>query len=396
MYADALLAPLFEDMLDRLDGIELFDAHTHIGRNDPDGFRCSAADLEEALTGAGARAVVFPMQEPGGYREANDEVLSAARESGGRLVPFCRLDPRDDPVAEARRALELGAQGIKLHPRAERFSLHDPEVDPILALADERELPVLVHAGRGVPALGRDSLVVTARFPGAKIILAHAAISDLSWLWAHLPEHPNLFVDTSWWSAPDLLALFSLAPPGQLLWASDAPYGTPVQAAILSGRCALQAGLSADQVAAVLGGTLARLLAGEPPTDLGPQPGARCLQVDVLLDRVHTFLVTAMSRMIVGDDGTEPLALARLAAAVPPDAPQAAVCASVLELLDRHREYTAEISFEEGRPRFPGIHLIAVAAGLARTPDVAVPAAIGELRVSAWAGLPGRRRPSRP
>ncbi|MGZ8513329.1 MAG: hypothetical protein ACXWWL_07810, partial [Candidatus Limnocylindria bacterium] len=79
MYADALLAPLFEDMLDRLDGIELFDAHTHIGRNDPDGFRCSAADLEEALTGAGARAVVFPMQEPGGYREANDEVLSAAR-----------------------------------------------------------------------------------------------------------------------------------------------------------------------------------------------------------------------------------------------------------------------------------------------------------------------------
>jgi predicted TIM-barrel fold metal-dependent hydrolase len=373
VHADTLLAPLFADLRERLGTVELFDAHTHIGRNDPDGFRCSAAELDEALVVARARAVVFAMQEPDGYREANDEVLEAADASGGRLVPFCRLDPRDDPVAEARRALALGARGIKLHPRAERFTLHEPEVEPILALADERELPLLVHAGRGVPALGHDSLVLAGRFPGAKIILAHAAISDLSWLWAHLPEHPNLFVDTSWWSAPDLLTLFGLAPPGQLLWASDAPYGTPVQATILSGRCALQAGLSADQVAGVLGGTLHRLLAGEPRAELGPAPGTPRIEVDLLLDRVHTFLVTAMARMIVGDSGSEPLALARLAAAVPPDAPQAAVCAWVLELLDRHRDYTAEYPIEDGRPRFPGIHLIAVAAGLARTPDVGVP-----------------------
>ena len=36
---------------------------------------------------------------------------------------------------------------------------------------------------------------------------------------------PNLLFDTAWWIAADLAALFSLVPPGQILFASDAPYG---------------------------------------------------------------------------------------------------------------------------------------------------------------------------
>jgi uncharacterized protein len=374
VHADRLLAPLFAHTMALVPGAGLFDAHTHIGANDPDGFRCSSEELLGALASASSRAVVFPMQEPSGYHEANDAVLGAAAASGGRLVAFCRLDPRADAVVEGQRALDAGALGIKLHPRAESFSLHDPEVEPVFALAHERGIPVLVHAGRGIPALGRDALVLAGRFERARIILAHAAISDLSWLWEHLPEHPNLFVDTSWWSPPDLLMLLSLAPPGQVLWASDAPYGTPVQAAILTARCALQAGLDAERTGAVMGGTLGALLAGDALEDLGPAPGSTRLPVDLLLDRVHNFLVTAMGRMMAGEDGIEMLALARLAATVAPDAPQAEICAAILALLDQHRAYVAELSLRDGEPRFPGIHLLVVAAGLARTPDVPVPA----------------------
>ena len=64
------------------------------------------------------------------------------------------------------------------------------------------------------------------------------------------------------------------------------------------------------------------------------------------------------------------LSLARLAASVAPDAPQAEMCAAILALLDQHQAYVAELSFGDGEPRFPGIHLLVVAAGLARTPDV--------------------------
>src|SRR5690349_1218493 len=151
---EAILRPYYDRLATDAGGLELFDAHTHIGANDPDGFRQTPADLLKALDGAGARGVVFPMHEPDGYRDANDVAIRAAAESNGRLVSYCRVNPRDDAVAEATRALDAGARGIKLHPRAEQFGLDEPAVRDLVALAHERRVPVLIHAGRGIPALG--------------------------------------------------------------------------------------------------------------------------------------------------------------------------------------------------------------------------------------------------
>src|SRR5919202_6674269 len=253
---EAILRPHFDRISDDAGGIELFDAHTHIGANDPDGFRQTPAELRRALDGAGARGVVFPMHEPDGYREANDVAIQAAADSGGKLVAYCRVNPRDDAVAEATRALDAGARGIKLHPRAERFGLDEPGVRDIVALAHERRVPILIHAGRGIPALGQNTVRLSGEFTDAKLILAHAAISDLAWLWRAMPEHPNLFVDTAWWNPSDLIALFTLAPPGQILWASDSPYGLPVMSALMALRCARQAGIEADALRLIAGGQI--------------------------------------------------------------------------------------------------------------------------------------------
>src|SRR5581483_11317325 len=160
-----------------------------------DGARCSAGELLETLALARARAVCFPLKEAGGYRRANDRVLAEAARSQGRLVAFCRLDPHQRPVEEAERCLAAGAAGIKLHPRAERFTLSHPGVRQVAALAHERRLPVIVHAGR-----------------------------DLAWIWRPAREQPNLFFDTAWWSPADLLTLLTLVPPGQILFGSDVPY----------------------------------------------------------------------------------------------------------------------------------------------------------------------------
>src|SRR4051795_12567484 len=94
--------------------------------------------------------------------------------AGGALVPSARLVPRVSPAAEARRCLDAGAVGIKLHPRAERFTMHEPGVREIVAVAHERGVPILIHAGRGIPALGRDTVELAAEFPHARLILAHA------------------------------------------------------------------------------------------------------------------------------------------------------------------------------------------------------------------------------
>src|SRR4051794_13502444 len=369
---EAILRPYYDKLAADASGLALFDAHTHIGANDPDGFRQTPAELISALDGAGARGVVFPMHEPDGYGEANDVAIQAAAESNGRLVSYCRVDPRDGAVPEATRALDAGARGIKLHPRAEQFGLDEPAVRDIVALAHERRVPILIHAGRGIPALGQNTVALSGEFPGAKLILAHAAISDLAWLWRVMPEHPNVFVDTAWWNPSDLVALFTLAPPSQGLWASDSPYGLPVMSTIIALRCALQAGLSPEAVRLVAGGQVARILDGRELADAGPPPRtARVL--DPLLERVVTHLVAAMSRAFARTDPSESLALARLACAVGEDAEHAPVFSAVLELLDRFEEHK-HIPAADGRPIPPAGRLVVTALTVARTPDVPLPA----------------------
>ncbi len=164
---ERLLRPWAEILLDQVPGIELFDAHTHIGQNDPDGMRQRPAELLAGLEMAHARgAFVFPMHEPDGYSAANDAVLQAASESDGMLVPFCRVNPHDGALQEAERSLAAGARGIKLHPRAELFTLDHPAVRSLAALANERRLPILIHAGRGIPALGLHAVELAGRVPG--------------------------------------------------------------------------------------------------------------------------------------------------------------------------------------------------------------------------------------
>ena len=368
----------FGPWLDRLradvSDLELFDAHTHIGRNDPDGFKQTAAELMAGLAACDSRALVFPMHEPGGYQDGvhNDEALAAAQDSSGRLLAFCRVDPNegDAAVAEASRCLDAGARGIKLHPRAEQFTMSHPAVRALVSLAHDRELPVLIHAGRGIPALGSDTVHLSAEFGRARLILAHAAISDLAWLWRELPGHPNLFVDTAWWNPVDVMALFTLAPPGQVLWASDSPYGMPILAAVQGLRCALQAGLTGEQLRGVAGGQLARLVEGAEPLDLGPAPGTP-RPLDPLLERVVTHLATTIGRAFVQADYEETLVLARLACAVGDGVPAASVCAAVLELLDLFEAHLAPPA--PGRPLPEAARFLVAALYVARTPDVPLP-----------------------
>jgi uncharacterized protein len=362
-------------------GIEPLDAHTHLGTNDPDGYSATREELVAALEHIDGRAIVFAMQEPDGYPPANDMVLEAAAAAGGRLIPFCRLDPHDNPAAEARRCLRAGARGIKLHPRAEGFTLDHPALRAVFALADERRLPVLCHAGRGIPALGRDAVDACGRHPGMRLILAHAGISDLAWVWRAAQNHPNLYFDTSWWLSSDLQALFALVPPGQILMASDAPYAPPAFGATMAMRHALQLGLERDQVRAVLGAQAARLVAHEEPLHMGPAAGTDRLPRDPLLERVHSYLLSATGQMLGGLDATEMLALAKLACEVGNDAPQAPVCRTILALIEEQSRYTPDDA-DRRRRLTPGVRLIVAAASLARTPDVTLPPAPPEADVA--------------
>jgi predicted TIM-barrel fold metal-dependent hydrolase len=367
----AVIEPWFAVVRDQVPGLELFDAHTHLGSNDPDGMSQTPEQLLSMLRSAEARgAFVFPMHEPDGYPSANDMVISVAAEAEGMLTPFCRVKPGVDAVDEAERALDAGAKGIKLHPRAEQFTLDHPDVRSLVALADERRLPVLIHAGRGIPALGTDAVQLAGEFPEARLILAHAGVCDLSWIWRAAADLPNLLFDTAWWLPSDLETLFTLVPPGQILFASDAPYGHTAGSAAFQLRVALQAGLSPEQIRCIASEQSLKILAGEPLQPAGPALGERERAPHVLLDRVAQYLLLgAMATMRGHEAGPEQLALARLACDVPDEIDDAPVFAAVRSLLDAFDQADAADPTDRRRLVF-----LILAANVAHSPDVPIPA----------------------
>ena len=366
-----LIKPWIDIVREQVPGLELFDVHTHVGQNDPDGMRSTPEQLLMTLRVADARgAFVFPLHEPDGYPPANDFVLKSAANSDGMLFPFCRLNPHDNPVPEAERCLAQGARGIKFHPRAEEFTLDHPEVRKVVALADERRLPVLIHAGRGIPALGLHAVELAGDFPDARLILAHAGICDLSWIWRVAPDYPNLLFDTAWWMPADLITLFSLVPPGQILFASDAPYGQTIMSASFMLRTALQAGLSSEQIRTIASGQALRIAVGAPLEPLGPAVGERERAPHSLLDRVSEFLLLGTIASMRGlDAGAEMLALARLACDVPDEIDDAPIFAAIRRLIDIHDDIRDEDPKDRRRLAF-----LILAVTTARTPDVPVPA----------------------
>jgi hypothetical protein len=170
----------------------------------------------------------------------------------------------------------------------------------------------------------------------------------------------------------DFFALFSLVPPGQILMASDTPYGTPVTGLLFATRCALQVGLTQEQLECVAGRQTERVLAGEDLIDAGPAPGPPAAPQDVLLERIHSCLMTASSRMLYGHGGEEYMGLARLACDVGDDTPQSTVARSVAALIERWERYSADRPLKDGIAA-PGVQIAITACIVARTPDAPLP-----------------------
>ena len=314
---DDLLAELHADEVERLPaGTLWFDAHTHMGHNDPDGFEADPEEIVAGLDRAGQdRALIFAMHEPTGYPRANDQVLEACFASGGRLEALARIDPNaPDALGEAQRCLDAGARGFKLHPRSDAFGLPHPVVEDIVELAGSRRAPVLFHAGRGMPHLGEAVVDMARAHPDARLILAHAGISEVGWIAPYAAELPNVLFDTAWWQVADMLALFTTIPPGQILYASDMPYGSPRFHALNALRCARAAGVGEEARAIMAGTQLQRVLDGDDLLELGPPPGADDLGArDVAYERIVTYLGLAAYLSYRELPEEEPLALAALA-----------------------------------------------------------------------------------
>jgi len=279
------------------ENVRLFDAHTHLG-HDIDGMVGRYDELVSLLDRYEfAGAFMFCLDEHDrepAFTVPNDRTLAHAERSNGKLVPFVRLDLTAQPLDEARRCLDLGARGIKLHPRAQAFALDDERLQPIFALAVERDVPILIHGGRGLPPIAEDLETLVKRNEGVRLIVAHAGIADMAGLAGRLGGIPGVFFDTSVWSGLDLLDLYRQIAPEQVMYASDYPYGRQPNSLLVSVRTAKLAGFDDKQLRLMLGGSVRRMLEGEELEPLSAPKGPTSLVQPLTFARIHQYISMAV------------------------------------------------------------------------------------------------------
>jgi predicted TIM-barrel fold metal-dependent hydrolase len=281
-------------------GVEIFDAHVHLG-TDIDGMAGRPDELRAMMDEYDVRrAFMFCLDEPDrhpAFRAPNDRTLAYAEQSGGRLIPFVRLDLKENPVEEAIRCLDAGARGIKLHPRAQKISLEDERLPPVFELAAERKVPILIHGGRGLPPIAADLHTLVERCNGVQLIVAHAGIADMANLTSRFAGMSGVFFDTSTWSAIDLLDFYRQMPPEQIVYASDYPYGRQPNSLLMALRTARFAGFDEEEVRNLLGRNAARIADGEPPLEPTQPKGGDELTQPTILARIHQYLSMATPLM---------------------------------------------------------------------------------------------------
>ncbi len=281
-------------------GAELFDVHTHLGL-DIDGMTGELDELLEVQRSyAISRSFVFCLDEPDrhpGFRAANDRTLAHAAESHGALLAFARLDLNESPLEEAVRCLDQGARGIKLHPRAQSFLPDDPRLEPVFELAADRRVPILMHGGRGLPPIAEGLARLLDRHAPPALIVAHAGIVDLAAMARNFSGRAGVFFDTSVWSPLDLLDLYRLVSPEQVLYASDYPYGRQPNSLLMAVRTARASGLDDDLLRAMLGASAARVADGLEPLPLTPPRGSDEVTHPITFARIHQYLSMAASML---------------------------------------------------------------------------------------------------
>jgi predicted TIM-barrel fold metal-dependent hydrolase len=172
-----------------------FDAHMRIGSLGAQyGVSIDAAGLVASMRENGIDA--------GALHAPDNEAVRDAVDSLPGVYGLAWANPRVPGVVEQTRAyLALpGFVGIKLHPIRDGFHPNDLAVHPLMELAIELDVPVLIHSGHPIFSLPWIIEELVVSFPEAKVILAHMGHGNVVYINASIEvarRNPNVYLETA-------------------------------------------------------------------------------------------------------------------------------------------------------------------------------------------------------
>ncbi|HEX2172629.1 MAG TPA: amidohydrolase family protein, partial [Dehalococcoidia bacterium] len=194
--------------------VDPFDAHLHVSGGGDGALGIRA--LQVALTSAGISGGVASW--PG------NEAVARTVSRAPSLLGLVWVRPGVTRVRDVRRYLAEGFAGLKFHPTIDEFPADDPEMDPYLEVAAQAGVPVCIHSAPGDadPDFIRR---LAERWPDVPILLYHTYLGPVEGRWRaadHAREQRNLFLETSWCRASQILRFVEEVGPRKVVFGSDA------------------------------------------------------------------------------------------------------------------------------------------------------------------------------
>jgi uncharacterized protein len=160
---------------------EILDAYCTLGTERD--ARLTAGELLGQMDEAGIhRAVIAPEDREIAVHNAsgNRRVAEAARQSRGRFIPACTINPwfGESGCGELRRAVADGAKMLVFAPALQGFCLGDDLANDLLCVAAELRVPVYVHTGPHSFGAPTQLLMAAAEHPDTRFILGHCGSTD--------------------------------------------------------------------------------------------------------------------------------------------------------------------------------------------------------------------------
>src|SRR6204780_5750245 len=247
----------------KLDNLVAIDTHVHI-EPEPTGNAAEEAarkyfgnagvsygrkELAEYYRSRKIGCVVFSVDErlTGRPQVPNDDVAPFAEENSDIVMAFASVDPTRgaEALSEARRLINRGVKGFKLHPPLQQFHANDKIAYPFYEVIQEARLPVIFHTGHsgigtGMPGGGGVRLKyghpmdiddVAVDFPDMPIIMAHPSFPWQDEAISVCLHKVNVYIDLSGWSpkyfSPTLIQYANTLLKKKVLFGSDFPLITP-------------------------------------------------------------------------------------------------------------------------------------------------------------------------
>lgn len=157
----------------------------------------------------------------------NAAIAKTVEENPDRFIGWIFINPtfKEDSMAEVERwGTHPGMVGVKTHP----FWYKHPvsELDRAASWCRENGRPILIHLGFRDGS--GDYRRLPEKYPGLKIIYAHAGIPHFRKLWSYVRDKKDVYVDLScigWLDERLIREAVDFLGADKCLYGTDGPYG---------------------------------------------------------------------------------------------------------------------------------------------------------------------------